>query len=66
MRLFQINEVDLEVLERELPNIIALAESAPTWNEAKDVREAASMVKTIISNVRWGYGPASRVETIEP
>lgn len=60
-RLFQIHEEDLEVLERELPELMQFATSSPHWNERKDRQEAWQMVQKIISSVRWGYGPPSEI-----
>lgn len=66
MRLFTIKEVDLETLERELPDICSVVELSHAYNERKDLQEALQMIKKIVSDIRWNYGPAQQVEKIEP
>lgn len=60
-KLYQIKEDDLAVLEAELPRI--LDASAMACNDAL-TRKRWQMVKEIISNVRWDYGPPQQVEQI--
>lgn len=60
MRLFQINENDLNELERVLPELIEALEPSM----ANRHRVQARRVKQIISDVRWSYGPASECEAI--
>lgn len=62
-KLFQIKEDDLAVLESELPRVLDAA--AMACNDAL-TRKRWQMVKEIISNVRWDYGPPSQVERIDP
>lgn len=60
--LHQINEEDLATLERTLPQLsLALM---PTLNNR--LRTQLRQVQAILSNVRWGYGPAAEVESIKP
>jgi hypothetical protein len=65
MKMFQINESDLEVLEREIPNIFDLAAFSDAYNKRPDIQEAADMIKKIISNVRWNYGPPFETHSVE-
>lgn len=60
-KLFQITETDLAVLEAEIPAI--LDASMMTCNDTI-TRKRWQLVKEIISNVRWNYGPPSQVEQI--
>lgn len=60
-KVFQIYEVDVETLERELPALHEFCLTAPGYNERKDIQEALSLLKTIASNVRWNYGPHQEV-----
>lgn len=56
----QISEEDLCVLERTLPQLgIALM---PALNNR--LRTQLRQVQTILSNVRWDYGPASHITTV--
>lgn len=59
-QLFQINEDDLAELERTLPRM------ADQMMETMDncTRVQLRRVQTILSNVRWNYGPPSEVGTI--
>lgn len=55
MKLFQIYEDDLETLERAIP---ALCEAlSPDALNRKDIQEHADMCRSIVSKVRWNYGP---------
>lgn len=64
MKLFQINESDLETLERELPNLMEFSSLVLGWNDRQDIQEAWHMVKKIVSDVRFNYGPPTQTETI--
>lgn len=55
MKLFQIYEEDLETLERAVPALVAALSSDSINN--KEIQEYADMCRTIISRVRWNYGP---------
>lgn len=64
MKLFQIHEGDLQDLERILPQLqndlfdqLAKPEVAPR------LKRQLRMVKEILSNVRWNYGPPDQVES---
>jgi hypothetical protein len=60
-RLFQIYEDDLAELERVLPELLE-GLRCPFDNRQKvQVRR----VQSILSNVRWNYGPPECVETID-
>lgn len=59
-KLFQIREEDLGELERVLPQ---LAESMITVMSNRD-RVHLRRLQTIVSNVRWNYGPPTNVEVI--
>lgn len=60
MKLFQINENDLGELERILPQ---LSEALmPTMNNR--LRRQLRQCQTVLSNVRWGYGPPTDVSVI--
>lgn len=64
-RLFPIHEDDLEVLEREMPNLCHICESSHNYNGNACLKDALSMMKKIISDVRWGYGPAQELHKVE-
>jgi len=57
---YMINENDLGELERILPQLAEAAESAMDNRLRVQLRRC----KSILSNVRWNYGPASEVEII--
>lgn len=65
--MFQISEDDLETLESALPSLqdalMGSPSSEPPINR-KDVHEHLSMLKRIVSDVRWNYGPGTNVENI--
>jgi hypothetical protein len=62
VRLFQITNDDLVELERVLPE---LSESlAVTEEYSPRIRSQLRRVQTILSNVRWGYGPPTHVERV--
>jgi hypothetical protein len=60
-RLYQVNEEDLCELERVLPQ---LAESLTPILDGR-LRVQLRRCQSILSNVRWGYGPPSHVERID-
>lgn len=62
-QLFQINEQDLETLERATPAIASAL--PPEALDRKDIREHLEMVKKVLSDVRWDYGPHSDVEIVD-
>lgn len=62
-KLYHITEDDLAVLEAELPRL--LETSSETCNDPI-TRKRWEMVKGIISNVRWDYGPPSEVQRVDP
>lgn len=64
-KVFQIYETDLEVLERELPAISSACEMSPAYNGNKCLKDALGMVKKIVSDVRWNYGPAQESHKVE-
>lgn len=59
-RLFQINEEDLGELERTIPQ---LSEAMMAILDNR-LRVQLRRMKTILSNVRWDYGPPSEIEII--
>lgn len=66
-RQYQISEEDLEVLEKHVPEICEIvAFNLRNWNERNDVQEACAMLKKIISDVRWSYGPPIVVKHVDP
>ncbi len=60
-QLYQIKEEDLAVLEAELPRI--LEASMMTCNDVF-TRKRWQMVRGIVSNIRWNYGPPEEVKQI--
>ena len=60
-KLFQISENDLALLESELPRI--LEASAMSCNDDL-TRKRWQIVKEIVCNIRWDYGPPQSVERI--
>lgn len=61
MKLNQIYETDLQTLEEALP---VICEAIPPERLTQEVREYMEMSKTILSNVRWNYGPHTDVEEL--
>lgn len=62
MKLFQIHDDDLAVLELAIPELCErLAEKTSNADRVKIRR-----VKEILSNVRWNYQPHSEIERIDP
>lgn len=60
-KMYQIREDDLCELERVLPELhVALG-----VNTTPAVRTKLRRVKTILSNVRWDYGPHENVENVD-
>ncbi len=60
-KLFQIHEDDLAELERTLPQF----SDALMLNLTSRLRTQLRRCQTILSNVRWNYGPPTDVEIIE-
>ncbi len=59
--LFQINEDDLSELERTLPQF-----AGALFDQMNPrLRKQFGRVQTILSNVRWNYGPPSHVERVD-
>ncbi len=59
MKMFQITESDLEVLESSLPELI---DGLGVRGNARIIQEHVALVKKILSDVRWNYGPHSEIE----
>jgi len=61
-RLYQIPEPDLEVLERELPELCSLM-----WVQCNDplIRKRWELVKEILSNIRWDGGIPTECKKID-
>lgn len=60
-KLFQIYEEDLQELERVLPDLTdALAEHLTARQRTQIHR-----VQSILTNVRWNYGPPRNVQRID-
>jgi len=62
IRMFQIKEHDLAELERQLPRIVEAAMVSQMYGPT--MRKRIRDVQTIITNVRWDYGPWGSVEVI--
>jgi hypothetical protein len=65
MKMFRISEDDLETVESALPALQEAMMASPEVINRKDTREHLSMLKRIVSDVRWSYGPPTNVERIE-
>lgn len=65
MKMFQVSEDDLETLESGLPALQDAMMSAPDVINRKDIHDHLSMLKRIVSDVRWNYGPPTEVGSIE-
>lgn len=63
MKLFQIHEADLEVLERELPALVEVS-MIGAGSESDMTRKRWEAVKSIVSNVRWNYGPPLQIKEL--
>lgn len=59
-KMLQIHDDDLSDLERTVPEIA----DRLTGSMDNALRTKLRRVQTILSNVRWGYGPPSHVEKI--
>lgn len=60
MKLYQITDEDLAGLEKDTADLCqSLMGSLSTTDKM-----AFRRIKTILSNVRWGYGPPEEVEVI--
>lgn len=64
-KLHQITEEDLQTLERSLPELQAALIDVLAGPDAPRLRTHLRSVKTILSNVRWDYGPPEQVERVE-
>ena len=64
MKLFQINEDDLAELERTLPQFADALSITLNYNSR--LRVQFRRVQSILSAVRWNYGPPTEVEVQEP
>lgn len=62
MKLFQIYEEDLETLERAVPALVAAM--SPDAINSKEIQEHADMCRSVISKVRWNYGPHTKTEKV--
>jgi hypothetical protein len=60
MKLYQITEEDLAQLESDLPRLVPAM--MPTMGNAE---RAILRIQTILSNVRWNYGPPREIEIID-
>lgn len=60
-RLYQVSENDLATLERTLPEIAEVM----MGNLSPRLRVQWRQVQTILSKIRWNYGPPEHVERIE-
>jgi len=65
VKLYRITEDDLQTLEESIPFLCDAMMSHADLINRKEVNEHLSMLKTIVSNVRWGYGPPTEVEIQE-
>ena len=61
-KLFQIYEDDLADLERALPEVCDRLKDRLDNRTRTHIRR----IQTILSNVRWNYGPPSEIHKIEP
>lgn len=60
-KLFQIYEEDLQELERVLPDLTERLAAHLTARQRTQIHR----VQTILSNVRWNYGPPREVHRID-
>jgi len=63
MKMFQIHESDLAELEHMLPELCDVV--TMTVGSTPRHRTLVRKVKSILSNVRWNYGPPSNVEVVD-
>lgn len=61
VKLYQITEDDLAMLESEMPRL--MDSNLPACNDPM-TRKRWQAVKEILSNVRWNYGPPQEVEQL--
>ena len=61
--MFQISESDLETLEASCPHLCELI--PPDAHNQKTTQDHISMVKSVLSNVRWRDMPWTNVERID-
>ena len=61
-KLYQITEDDLAILEAELPRLM---EASMLACNDPVTRKRWSAVKTIVSNVRWDYGPPDEIHQLD-
>lgn len=61
-KLFAIYEDDLAELERALPDMADRLKGKMDNRLRTQIRR----LQAIMTNVRWGYGPPSHVEKVEP
>ena len=61
VKLYQITEDDLAMLESEMPRL--MDPNLPACNDPM-TRKRWQAVKEILSNVRWNYGPPQEVEQL--
>lgn len=62
VHMFQIYETDLAKLEAALPRIMDIAGEALNHPQAQVLFDE---VKEIISNIRWNYGPPTKISVIK-
>jgi len=62
--LYQITEDDLATLESCLSLIMREGTISELWDKRPDIRDSWCMIKEILSNVRFDYGPPLKVERI--
>lgn len=60
-QLFQVYEQDLVQMEQSLP---ILAQAVGPLNDPR-LKRHLRLLKEIVSNVRWNYGPHDQVEKVE-
>ena len=64
MKLHQINEKDLETLEQLVPEIMDFCAFSASYSERQDIRDSLTTIKTILSDVRWNYGPFDKAKIV--
>ena len=66
-KLFQINEDDLGELERNLPQLAQeLMPVLANPQRANRLRVLLRRCQTILSDVRWSYGPPEDIQEVSP
>lgn len=67
-KLFQIEESDLQALEELIPPLCDRVQSLDFSAHGKanqaEIRTKARRLQTILTNIRWNYGPPEIVEQI--